>query len=335
MTGDRRALAASRAGHGHRAGVGSIRYATHGKSGDLRRRVPARHAGRLRGSRISAGEVGAHVRLLRRGKCAAEHRSRPSALARRVGSSLEPGASLRSVQRDKRRPAASRSFFQQIPSGWPRSKTNSKSPLKDAAAVNATRWALYRALADTGLPVSTGSGGRTKFNRHRFSIPKAHALDAVCAGNMDHDHGGLRLAAADALDLSERPRIVQADPPHGPWISARIPDAEQIGSRVHDRRHGPSQSCRPARNKAPTSPAWRCARPVRSTCRPHRSVSRVFHTSTAACCNAVTATVTNYKNPRKELREDREEAGGLTHAHAIPPRPKRRGIPRNLMNRSA
>lgn len=60
-----------------------------------------------------------------------------------------------------------------------------KSPLKDAAAVNATRWALYRALVGTGLPVSTGSGGRTKFNRHRFFIPKAHALDAVCAGNMD------------------------------------------------------------------------------------------------------------------------------------------------------
>jgi hypothetical protein len=56
-------------------------------------------------------------------------------------------------------------------------KQQFKLPLKDAAAVNATRWALYRALA--------GSGGRTKFNRHRFSIPKVHAFDAVCAGNMD------------------------------------------------------------------------------------------------------------------------------------------------------
>ena len=64
-------------------------------------------------------------------------------------------------------------------------KAQLKAPLKDAAAVNATRWALYRTLAGTGMPVSTGSGGRTKFNRHRFSIPKSHALDAVCAGNMD------------------------------------------------------------------------------------------------------------------------------------------------------
>ena len=64
-------------------------------------------------------------------------------------------------------------------------KKQLKTPLKDAAAVNATRWALYRALDATGLPVSTGSGGRTKFNRHHFEITKAHALDAVCAGNMD------------------------------------------------------------------------------------------------------------------------------------------------------
>jgi hypothetical protein len=70
-------------------------------------------------------------------------------------------------------------------------KEQLKKPLKDAAAVNATRWELNRALAATGLPVSTGSGGRTKFNRHRFSIPKSHALDAVCADNMDSITGYL------------------------------------------------------------------------------------------------------------------------------------------------
>jgi 5-methylcytosine-specific restriction endonuclease McrA len=60
-----------------------------------------------------------------------------------------------------------------------------KQPLKDAAAVNATRWALYGALQLLGLPLSVGTGGRTKFNRHRFFIPKTHALDALCVGNMD------------------------------------------------------------------------------------------------------------------------------------------------------
>jgi 5-methylcytosine-specific restriction endonuclease McrA len=57
-----------------------------------------------------------------------------------------------------------------------------KRPLKDATAVNATRWALFAALKSTGLPVATGSGGRTKFNRVRMGLPKAHALDAACVG---------------------------------------------------------------------------------------------------------------------------------------------------------
>lgn len=58
-----------------------------------------------------------------------------------------------------------------------------KRPLADAAAVNSTRWALLRSLASTGLPVATGSGGRTKFNRTRFGLPKSHTLDAICVGD--------------------------------------------------------------------------------------------------------------------------------------------------------
>lgn len=60
-----------------------------------------------------------------------------------------------------------------------------KRPLADAAAVNATRWALLTALKTTGLPVTTGSGGLTKFNRARLAIPKTHALDAACVGAVD------------------------------------------------------------------------------------------------------------------------------------------------------
>ncbi|MHB8562503.1 MAG: RNA-guided endonuclease IscB [Acidiferrobacteraceae bacterium] len=57
-----------------------------------------------------------------------------------------------------------------------------KRPLKDAAAVNATRWALFNALKAAGVPVMNGSGGLTKYNRVRLGIPKTHALDAVCVG---------------------------------------------------------------------------------------------------------------------------------------------------------
>lgn len=57
-----------------------------------------------------------------------------------------------------------------------------KRPLKDAAAVNTTRWALVVALKATGLPTELASGGRTKFNRAQLEVPKTHALDAACVG---------------------------------------------------------------------------------------------------------------------------------------------------------
>jgi 5-methylcytosine-specific restriction endonuclease McrA len=60
--------------------------------------------------------------------------------------------------------------------------TQAKKPLKDAAVVNSTRWALFNALKETGLPVVTGSGGLTKFNRIRLGLPKTHWLDAACVG---------------------------------------------------------------------------------------------------------------------------------------------------------
>lgn len=60
--------------------------------------------------------------------------------------------------------------------------SSAKRPLKDAAAVNSTRWALYQALSKTDVPVETGTGGMTKFHRTRKGLPKTHWLDAVCVG---------------------------------------------------------------------------------------------------------------------------------------------------------
>ncbi|MBW4582068.1 MAG: HNH endonuclease [Tildeniella nuda ZEHNDER 1965/U140] len=60
-----------------------------------------------------------------------------------------------------------------------------KAPLKDAAAVNSTRWALFNRLRETKLPISTGSGGLTKFNRTRLGLPKTHWLDAACVGQIE------------------------------------------------------------------------------------------------------------------------------------------------------
>jgi hypothetical protein len=66
--------------------------------------------------------------------------------------------------------------------GHPEIQAQARAPLRDAAAVNATRWALYRRLVATGLPVETGTGGRTKWNRTTRDRPKTHWTDAVCVG---------------------------------------------------------------------------------------------------------------------------------------------------------
>jgi 5-methylcytosine-specific restriction endonuclease McrA len=57
-----------------------------------------------------------------------------------------------------------------------------KKPLADASAVNVTRWVLHERLKAMGLPVETGTGGQTKYNRCRQNLPKTHWLDAACVG---------------------------------------------------------------------------------------------------------------------------------------------------------
>jgi 5-methylcytosine-specific restriction endonuclease McrA len=66
--------------------------------------------------------------------------------------------------------------------GHPEVQKQSRQPLKDVAAVNATRLALFRRLESTGQPLEVGTGGRTKFNRTQQSYPKTHWMDAACIG---------------------------------------------------------------------------------------------------------------------------------------------------------
>ncbi|MFI7150731.1 RNA-guided endonuclease IscB, partial [Nonomuraea sp. NPDC050022] len=75
-------------------------------------------------------------------------------------------------------------FLQGNPALLARILKQAQAPLRDAAAVNATRWALWRALTATTLPVATGSGGRTKWNRSRTNAPKSHTLDALHVGEL-------------------------------------------------------------------------------------------------------------------------------------------------------
>lgn len=90
-------------------------------------------------------------------------------------------------------------FLAKKPEVLQRVLAQAKQPLKDAAAVNSARWALFNRLKQTGLPVTVGSGGLTKFNRTRLGLAKTHWLDAACVG------------ATEALQvLTTQPLLIKA-----------------------------------------------------------------------------------------------------------------------------
>ena len=73
-------------------------------------------------------------------------------------------------------------FLKRDPVRLARILAQAKAPLRDAAAVNTTRWVLYERLKTFGLPIECGSGGLTKYNRVKLGFPKAHWTDAACVG---------------------------------------------------------------------------------------------------------------------------------------------------------
>jgi len=109
--------------------------------------------------------------------------------------------------------------------GYPQVQAQAKTPHRDAAAVNATRWELYQRLVQTGLPVETGSGGRTKWNRTRRGLPKTYWLDAACEGAGspdDHSDGAAQLAHVPDERL---------------WISRQGAQGDQRGRGIPHWRH--------------------------------------------------------------------------------------------------
>ncbi len=88
-------------------------------------------------------------------------------------------------------------FLAKKPDLLKRVLAQAKRPLKDAAAVNSTRWSLFNRLKETGLEISTGSGGLTKFNRTKLSLSKTHFFDAACVG----DTSELLVLASQPLNI--------------------------------------------------------------------------------------------------------------------------------------
>ena len=85
--------------------------------------------------------------------------------------------------------------------GYPDLQAKALQPLKDAAAVNVTRWALYRLLQNFNLPIEVGTGGRTKFNRVTLGLSKAHWIDAACVGES---------GASVKVDVKVVPLVIKA-----------------------------------------------------------------------------------------------------------------------------
>lgn len=124
-----------------------------------------------------------------------------------------------------------------------------KSPLKDAAAVNSTRWALFNALKETGLPVTTGTGGQTKFNRTRLGLPKTHWIDAACVGQVESleiltskplliaakGHGTRQMCGTDKFGFPTRHRTrvqIHKGFQTGDIVAATVASGKKIGSYV-------------------------------------------------------------------------------------------------------
>lgn len=66
--------------------------------------------------------------------------------------------------------------------GFEKVQAQAHIPLKDASAVNSTRWEILNRLKAFQLPIETGSGGLTKFNRTKQKLSKGHWCDAACVG---------------------------------------------------------------------------------------------------------------------------------------------------------
>lgn len=80
-----------------------------------------------------------------------------------------------------------RDFLKGKPDGLKRILAQAKASLKDASAVNATRWALFERLKVADLPVECGTGGMTKFHRMTQGLEKVHWIDAACVGKSTPD----------------------------------------------------------------------------------------------------------------------------------------------------
>jgi len=110
-----------------------------------------------------------------------------------------------------------------------------KPSLRDGAAVNSTRTALWQALLNLQLPCESGTGGQTKYNRERLGIPKNHALDAACTGTvhqLSHWQIPIQRVVSTGRGSYQRTRLDRFGFPRGYLLRQKKVNGFQTGDQV-------------------------------------------------------------------------------------------------------
>ena len=80
----------------------------------------------------------------------------------------------------------------------------SKQGLSDAAAINTIRWKLLETLKAVGLPVITGTGGKTAYHRNLAGLPKTHYYDAAAVSLVPKPLKNLQVAIIKSVGYGRR-----------------------------------------------------------------------------------------------------------------------------------
>ena len=83
----------------------------------------------------------------------------------------------------------------------------SERGLSDAAAINTIRWKLVETLKATGLPVITGTGGKTAYNRSQAGLPKRHYYDAASVSVVPKKPKSIQVAIIEAKGYGRRDNV--------------------------------------------------------------------------------------------------------------------------------
>ena len=84
------------------------------------------------------------------------------------------------------------------------SARKSKQGLSDAAAINTIRWKLFETLKATGLPVISGTGGKTAYHRNIAGLPKTHYYDAAAVAIIPKRPKDLTVAVIKSVGYGRR-----------------------------------------------------------------------------------------------------------------------------------